>query len=284
MWIRKLPTTVDSQLMPRMQIELQPEPYHTLSYLNAGTKREGCRYDDLPFLRGRITGLPPGPPALVATGDLQGRSDFGDDEETLLGVAVADDLPEIHESAGIPDPSDCCGFLIGDLYTVPNATKRGGTGNVRLVWQVMSETFGSLAGVAGNHDTFSNPAERGSARPPRHCLDGSFIDVANWRVGGVSGSIGRPETSISLKKKAAVDFVRMLGPVLEQKPDILVLHASPFVDERHVGSQLISDCLIDADYSGLVLCGHCPWPQRIQMIGKATVLNVHEAVVTLTVE
>lgn len=265
-----------------MHVELQSDPYHSLTYLNAGSKREGYRRDTLPFLRGRVTGLPEGFPALVVTADLQGRSDFGDTDETLLGVQVADELPEIQEAAGLPDPFDCPVFLAGDLYTLPNAAKRGGTGNVRLVWQVMSEVFASVAGVAGNHDTFADSGAGRAARPPSGCLDGNVIEAGNWRIGGVSGSIGHGGSFAGLQKKPGAEFARLLDLVLYQSPDILILHASPFVDERHVGSQMITDRLVSSGFSGLVLCGHCPWPERVQTVGRATVLNVHEAVVTLT--
>jgi len=266
-----------------MQIEIQDEPYYSLSYLNAGTKREGQRWDALVFLRGRITGLPEGMPALVAMGDLQGRSDFGDAEETLLGVAVAEMMPEIQEAAGLPSPFDCPVFLAGDFYTVPNAAKRGGTGNVRLVWDVLREVFASVCGVAGNHDTFTDSPGGASphSRPPRECLDGQVIAMGNLRIGGVSGSVSGRE-SLTLQKKDEASFLRLLNAVLVEKPDILVLHTPPFVDDRHVGSTMVTDTLVSYGFSGLVLCGHCPWPERVRTVGRATVLNVHEAVVTLT--
>lgn len=272
------------QTIASMHIELQPDPYHSLTYLNAGTKRAGYRYDTLNFLQGRIAGLPSGPPALVAMADLQGRSDFGDADETLLGVAIADEIEDIQKSAGLPDPFECPVFLAGDFYTVPNAAKRGGTGNVRLVWQFMTEVFQTVTGVAGNHDTFGDSMRDGAAaRAPKGCLDGNVIDVGSWRVGGISGSIGHPKTFLSLQKKAGGDYARLLKSVLLAKPDMLILHVPPFVDEQHVGSQMITDCLVASRFSGLVLCGHCPWPERVQTVGRATILNVHEAVITLTI-
>lgn len=261
-----------------IEIEIDAKPYHALSYLNAGPKRTGYYYDTLPFLRGRVRGLPSGWAALVATGDLQGRSDFGDADETLLGVTVADELPEVQEIAGLPDPTECLGFMAGDFYTVPNASKRGGTGDVRLVWQIMAETFGELCGVAGNHDTFGE-GKGASSRPPQACLDGRVVTLGALRIGGVSGIDGGG--GFGLQRKEPGHYANLLDSVLRERPDILVLHAAPFVDKRHVGSQMIADLLRDSGFAGLVICGHCSWPERIQQIGQATVLNVHEAVVTL---
>ena len=71
-------------------------------------------------------------------------------------------------------PIDCLGLLAGDFYTVPNAKKRSGTGDVRLVWQMLQEAFNDLWSVAGNHDTFQdrNRESHLLARPPPNCLDG----------------------------------------------------------------------------------------------------------------
>ena len=112
-------------------IELTNTPYYEMPFLNAAAGRKGGAVRErLPFLRGLISGLPSGCPPLVAAGDLQGRSGFGDDPLTLLGCRVAEVLPNIHAEAGLPSPASCIGLLAGDFYTVPNAAKRGGTGDV----------------------------------------------------------------------------------------------------------------------------------------------------------
>lgn len=90
---------------------------------------------DLPFLRGQVRGLPAGTPALVALADLQGRAGLDADPASLLGCAVAADLPAIQAAAGLPPPLHSVGLLAGDLYTVPGADRRGGTGEVTAVWQ-----------------------------------------------------------------------------------------------------------------------------------------------------
>jgi Icc-related predicted phosphoesterase len=265
-----------------MDIVLESDPYYAISYLNAGPGGSGCRNETLPFFRGRVKGLPPSFPALVATADLQGRSDYGEGAETLVGVSVAEVIKEAHSLIGFPSPTDCLACLAGDFYTLPNATKRGGTGNVRLVWAAMSETCRAVCGVAGNHDTFTDSMEASAERPPGGCLDGNIIKLGEWRIGGVSGSVGRAESFISLQKKSGEDFAHLLNHVLQRKPDILILHAAPFIDRHHVGSQIVAECLIKSGFPGLVICGHCHWPQRLHKLGEATVLNVHEAVVTLT--
>ena len=65
------------------------------------------------------------------------------------------------------------------------------------------------------------------------------------------------------------------------EPDILVLHLPPFADASNVGSEMVRDIIMQWDYEGLVICGHVPWRNRVQEIGKATCLNAHEAVITL---
>jgi len=255
-----------------------------MEFLNAGPGRTGPQFEQLPFLKGTIEGIPSDWPPIVAIADLQGRSEFGDTAESLIGCRVAEELHCIHESAGLPDPRDCLGLLGGDFYTVPNAKKRGGTGDVRLVWQMMSEAFGEVWGVAGNHDTFREAGEdyRALSRPPHNCLDGKVVDSYGLRIGGVSGSLS--SSNKEYRKKTAEVFSRLLGDVLLNEPDILVLHLPPFANERNVGSEMVSNLIIDSGYEGLIICGHVPWKDRVQKVGKATCLNTHEAVMTLVPE
>lgn len=47
-------------------------------------------------------------------------------------------------------------ILAGDLYSVPEANKRGGYGDVADVWSAFASRFAWVAGVAGNHDDVSS--------------------------------------------------------------------------------------------------------------------------------
>jgi len=170
-------------------IKIEQAPYFELPFLSAapGRQRVAVR-ERLPFLRAVVSGLPPGAPPIVATADLQGRSDFDDTDDSLLGCAVADALPEIQTAAGLPAPEASLGLLAGDFYSFPNAVKRGGIGDVGEVWRRMHGLFSRVAGVLGNHDQFDESAH--SIHRPEGFLDGAILEMDGLRVGGVSGIVG----------------------------------------------------------------------------------------------
>ncbi len=89
---------------------------------------------------------------------------------------------------------DRTGVLVaGDMYTVPGADKRGGTGDVRSVWYAFADRFRWVAGVAGNHDLFGTPKQLAALTLERtaHVLDGSVVELDGLSVGGVSYVSGR---------------------------------------------------------------------------------------------
>jgi len=252
-----------------LSLTLKSTPYHTLPYFDAAAGGGRVR-KDLPFLRGQVRGLPAGAPSLVALADLQGRAELDADPTSLLGCAVAADLPAIQAAAGLPPPLHSMGLLAGDLYTVPGADRRGGTGDVTAVWQHAAACFSSLAGVRGNHDLLPEP--------PPTCLDGGVVTLAGLRIGGVSGIVGDPAR---VNRHRAEAFAALLARVIAANPHVIVLHLSPRIDAIHRGDEIVRQTLERLDYAGLVISGHLHWPQRVHTIGRATVLNVHEAVVTL---
>ena len=264
-------------MRPGIKIELASEPYQEMPFLNAaGGRKGGAVRERLPFFRGKVTGLPLGCSSLVATGDLQGRTDFGDDPATLLGCGVAEALTDIHAQAGLPNPASCLGILAGDFYTVPNAAKRGGTGDVSGVWARMRGTFGGLAGVLGNHDLFGEA--RSPRLPPTDCLDGHVIEFGGLRIGGVSGIVGSVDRT---NRRGPDEFEEVLLSVLIDSPDIVVLHAAPQADDGAPGDETIAAACKSVDFSGLIICGHVHWRSRVQRCGNAVCLNVDGAVVTL---
>lgn len=187
----------------RVTVGIEERPYHELEFLDAasGKKSSGSMRARLPFLRGEVTGLPAGFPAIIATGDLQGRSDFGDADETLLGCDVSDKLPALHHDAGLPNPGECLGLMAGDFFTVPNAAIRGGTGDVTAVWHRMSDVFGQLVGVAGNHDIFGVPGSR--QLPFGRASDRSLgsSNRGHFRRGGKPGK-GKPKSGKAVCRDA----------------------------------------------------------------------------------
>jgi len=231
----------------------------------------GTMQTPLPFLRGTVDGLSLKGGALVATADLQGRVEIGR-SALLAGHWLAETLRQIQEASGLPPPSACLGVLGGDFYAVPDAAKMGGTGDVTIVWDGMRRCFGALGGVAGNHDLF---ADNGS---PEGALDGDCVELAGIRIGGVSGIVGQPRKE---NRRTETQYRDLLTRVVMKRPNVLVLHLPPHVDEECPGDPMISATLQELRFHGLVVCGHKRWSRRVRQIGRAVCLNVCEAVVTL---
>ncbi len=260
-----------------IQIDLVERPYHELPFLNAAPgRRGGAVRERLPFLRGRVSGLPKGSLSLVAMGDLQGRIGFGEDPKTLLGCGVAGALPDIQAAAGLPAPKACLGLLAGDFYSVPDAAKRGGTGDVTEVWNSLRGRFAGIAGVLGNHDIFCRAIA--TSLPPNDCLDGSVIEVSGLRVGGVSGIVGSPDRT---NRRSSDEFAEVLLAVLVESPHIVVLHTPPRADDGAPGEESIAAVFKSVNFGGLIVCGHVHWRDRVQRCGAAACLNVDGAVVAL---
>lgn len=254
-------------------IILNSLPYHELSYLDS-MSGGGRELKPLRFFRGTVRGLPDQWPPLIAMADLQGRAEIGAAPETLIGCRVAQQLAEIHATARLPEPGSCAGVLAGDFYTVPEANRRGGTGDVTAVWHHLRASVGALVGVAGNHDLFAEG-------PPAGHLDGTCVEIGSLRLGGIAGIIGDPRKP---NRRSAERFIELLTTVIAQRPHVLVLHSAPHVDDANPGDERIRRTLEMHGYAGLVICGHVHWRDRVRSVGAATVLNVHEAVVTLVPE
>jgi Icc protein len=260
-----------------IEIDLGKAPYHELPFLNAAPgRRGGAVREHLPFLHGRISGLPRGSPPLVAMGDLQGRIGQGEAPQTLLGCGVAEELPNIHATAGLPAPAECLGLLAGDFYSVPDAAKRGGTGDVTEVWNSLRGRFAGIAGVLGNHDIFGRAIA--PSPPAADCLDGRVIEIRGLRVGGVSGIVGSPDRT---NRRSPDEFAEVLLAVLVEAPHIVVLHAPPRADDGAPGEESIAAMFKSVNFAGLIVCGHVHWRGRVQRCGNACCLNVDGAVVTL---
>lgn len=260
-----------------IKVELAPQAYWEMPFLNAAAGRscEPVR-ERLPFIQGKIRGLPARSPTLVAMGDLQGRTGMGSDATTLLGCGVAAELPAIQAAAGLPAPLGCVGLLAGDFYCVPNAAKRGGTGDVTEVWRDLRGRFGSMVGVLGNHDLFGEALS--PQPPPADCLDGKVVEIGGLRIGGVSGIVGSPGRT---NRRGPDEFVEVLLGVLAESPHIVVLHAAPQADDGAPGEATLAALIKDTGFDGLIVCGHVHWRSRVQRCGQATLLNVDGAVVTL---
>jgi len=131
--------------------------FHTLAYRNV-VPRHGIVTVHLPILRATVDHLPDGLEAIVATADLQGRGLEREDggPAPLLGELLAEELEALAKLGEIPSPDVTGVILAGDLYSRPELDCRGGSGDVRVVWDAFARNFRWVAGVAGNHDFYGS--------------------------------------------------------------------------------------------------------------------------------
>ncbi|CAD79112.1 hypothetical protein RB11420 [Rhodopirellula baltica SH 1] len=259
-----------------------------IRYLNAG-RGPGDFYNDVvPVHRGFVDALPEGTSAIVVTADLQGRETFksaGGHPLRLLGEVLpamlrADVLPCL----GLPK-GDIGVLLAGDFYTVPALDKRGGSGEVRPVWDAFAAEFDWVAGVAGNHDTFADGANRPSFTGPVHFLDNDHVTIGGVLIAGLSGITGNPRRPW---RRTEDDYVETLGTLLCEEPAITLLHDRPDAPERGFrGSPRIREVLEEQgpgqNENTLVVRGHSHWPEPLAELSCGTqVLNVDARVVILT--
>jgi len=252
-------------------------PLEELPYLNAA-RGGGVERASLPVLDVAVDALPAGLDAVVAASDLQGRD--ARDPARLLGVAVAELLAGLGAGGLLPPAARVGVCLCGDLYTVPAADERGGTGDVTTVWCAFAERFRWVAGVAGNHDVL--PGGAAALDACAHLLDGDVRELDGLRIGGVSGIVGALERH---NRRPPEVFVGLMRSLLARPIDLLLLHEAPtgmMPDQR--GNAVLRD-VIEAsvgDVPPLVLCGHTPWGSPLaEIAGGVQVLNLEARVAVL---
>jgi Icc-related predicted phosphoesterase len=253
---------------------LLAQPVHEIRYVNAA-RRGGTETVRLPILRGVARGLPEELDALVATSDLQGIvPDPQTRASTLLGVAVAEVLEELGFKSVVPRAMRTGVLLAGDLYSVPDANKRGGHGDVGEVWAAFAERFAWVAGVAGNHDDVSS-VPRGERV---HLLDMEDATVGAMRVAGVGLVAGDPARRGRRDEQEQLARIEL---VAERRPDVLVLHEGPNGGDEQPGHEGIR-AVIERSGVSLTICGHVHWENALASYPGGQVLNVDARVVVLT--
>lgn len=266
-------------------IQSKPTTLSSMEYLEAAPGGRSTRRRKLDFELMHVDSLPDGLDALVVTSDLQAREIVSDGRcGRLLGAAVADQLSMLANTGVIP-PAERIGVLLcGDLYTVPNADRRGGLGDVSEVWGAFSARFAWAAGVLGNHDRFENGAELPANIESAYLLDGNTVTLDGLTIGGVSGIVGmlnRPN------RKDNDMFISLLDRVISLDSNIVLLHESPSCFGARRGNKAIRAFLelvgeVYEERAPLVFCGHTYWEEPLVTLpGGVQVLNVDHRVLVL---
>jgi len=237
----------------------------------------------IPFLRGEAD-LPEdsGLEAVIVLSDMQHyeTAPRPGTARRLISHSLAETLAAMGEDESIPPPAATGIILAGDLHAEPDLTLRGGIGDVQDIWLDFAQRFRWVAGVAGNHDLFHGQArfpDSFDAMPDVHALHGRSVVVDGLRIAGYSGISGNPRKPW---RNLETDTRRILGDLLAQHPDMLVLHQGP--DE---GSEddLIGEILATHGPAlPLVIFGHRHWSEPLHHRGKTTLLSVDSRVILLT--
>ncbi|MEM9074833.1 MAG: metallophosphoesterase [Myxococcota bacterium] len=256
---------------------IESKPFRRLRFINAGKrgKRESAA---LPISMGRVDELPDGLDALVVASDLQGVCPLGNGETELLGVALANELVALSEEGLLPYPERTGVVLAGDLYAAPAGNVRGATGDVREVWERFADSHRWVLGVQGNHDTYGTQRDEAhlSSREGIHLLDAELASVDSIQWGGVGRIIGDPK---KIGRRSEADFLAALDLVLEDTPDVLVLHQGPRGGSGQRGCDLVR-ARVDQAKPPLVIAGHVHWASPLAELPSGTqLLNVDGRVV-----
>ena len=267
-------------------IHFEKKPLAELPFLNAGKKPGQVKVDKLPVFEAKVDHLPNGITAIVATSDLQGRAlQFNDleAEPPLLGEIVPFWLrEEVLPFFDCIDLSRIAALLAGDFFTVSNADKRGGTGDVSKVWKAFGDCFSWVAGVAGNHDLFgADQLAWIKSQKNLYLLDGDLQEIAGIRFGGLGGIIGN---SSKPQRREEVVYLNTLAKILSRNLDILIMHEGPDGNgPEQPGNRKICEAM-NRSWPDLVIRGHQHWDQPFAQLPCGTqVLNVDMRVVILTI-
>jgi Icc-related predicted phosphoesterase len=263
--------------------DIEATPVHRVMYLNAA-RGGGTETSYLDVLRSPVSGLGDGCEALLVTSDLQGMSPswYEGGESLLLGEVLAEQM-EVLAGEGIVPPIASTGVVLaGDMYSVPEANKRGGFGDVSSVWYTFAAGFRWVVGVAGNHDDFGDDKRlfKLTSEPNVHLLDGDVVELDGVRFGGVGYIMGNPRKA---GRRSDEDQLERIELVLSDEPDVLILHEGPNGDRDQMGNMAIRSC-IEASCTPLTVCGHKHWDEPIAEYEAHRVLNVDARAVLLVAE
>ena len=264
--------------------EIQKEPLHMIPCVNCAPGGRRVEYTHLPILQGHAPDLPDGVDAVIVASDLQA---FDTDlvpppERRLIGLELAEELELLCELGELPDASRVGVLLAGDLYAIPTLDKRGGLGDVERVWEAFAQRFAWVAGVAGNHDSFSGRADFEEILLPNnaHLLHGDVVELGGVKFAGISGIVGKSGKPWRVPRQR---WSCLLQKVMYREPDVLILHQGPQIPEARLGGlDWINEQLEKFDHKPLVICGHEHWSTPLATTrGGHHVLNVDYRCVVL---
>ena len=268
--------------MPLHITDIDDDPFHYLPAVHTAPGARGVDYSPIPFWRARATGMLDGLNALVVTSDLQAydTDEVPARERELIGHGVARELDALADAGVIPELVTCGALLAGDLYAIATLDKRGGLGDVDAIWDSFLERFRWVAGVGGNHDSFSGRTDLDAfpKTTARHALDGDASELDGLHVAGISGLIG---SSRRPWRRRAEQWRALAGDLLAAEPDVFVLHQGPEAGELP-GHAEVNAALEGLESPPLVVCGHVHWDTPLAVTSSgAQVLNVDFRVVVI---
>ncbi|MFK7818930.1 MAG: metallophosphoesterase [Planctomycetaceae bacterium] len=273
--------------LTRMRITtFNTKPIYSIPFLNAGRRPNQFYTDKLLVYHGQVDGLPDSIDCIIATADLQGREMLRPKPKgppRLLGEVLPNLIEDVLCDLGLIDMDRILTLLAGDFYTYEDLRGRGGTGNVDSVWEAMSNAYGWVAGVAGNHDMFgSKQSTLRTFNPTTHLLDADSVDIEGISIAGLSGIIGNPKKNF---RRTSEDFLDTLKLLLLDQPSIVLMHDGP--DARTLkhgkGNPDVREVLERTSPPLLVVRGHSHWSEPlVELKNGVQVLNVDCTVAILT--
>jgi len=253
-------------------VSIAEEPVEQLPYTAAAPGSRGVNYEYLPIYFGEMVGLPDEVDALILASDLQGAAGHGAVDGEQRVRQIGEELPEflalLLDSYGARfDPERVVVLLCGDLYGDP--AQRGSSGDPLPVWEAFRSHFGTVLGVAGNHDMVTSAGKaRLEAAPgvdfydePRMTLH-SGLNIAG--LGGITGRADKPN------RMPEDDYLNALQKLLRGNPDVLMLHQGPDVPEFGLPGHAGIRRELTAGAPLLVCCGHVHWDRPMAELDNGT--------------
>lgn len=253
-------------------VSIAEEPVEQLPYTAAAPGSRGDIYGYLPVYFGGMLGLPDEVDALILASDLQGVAGHLSADEMHSPRLIGEELPEmlallLESYCPRCDPERIVVLLCGDLYGDP--AQRGSSGDPLPVWEAFRSHFGTVLGVAGNHDMVTAEGKARLAAAPGIDFYGeprtaqhSGLNIAG--LGGVTGRAGKPN------RMSEEEYIGELQKLLRRNPDVLMLHQGPDVPAFGLPGHAGIRRELSAGPPLLLCCGHVHWDRPMAELDNGT--------------